>query len=155
MAQVQVVKRPALGSLDEDVSKTPLVAFLVLALAIAATGYAAFAHLKESIRQDKYGDLGAIADLKVSQIVGWLDARRADGAAVAADPVLAEEVRRWLQRGAPRDESGRRIKERLQGLRDAYGYASVVLLDRDNRPIHVAGDARGSAHRDSSQQRGQ
>ena len=34
--------------------KTPLVVFLVLALAIGAVGYVVFAHLNEAIRQDKY-----------------------------------------------------------------------------------------------------
>ena len=132
--------------------KTPLVVFLVLALAIGAVGYVVFAHLNEAIRQDKYHELSTVGDLKVSQIVGWLDERRGDAAATTRDPILAQVVQRWLQRGAPHDEAGRRIESRLQGLREAYGYDKVILLDRGIRPALVAGDAlHQHAHAESNQ----
>jgi len=139
-------------SLGKFSGKTPLVVFLVLALAIGAVGYAVFVHHYEAMRQDKSHELSAVADLKVSQIVGWLDERRGDAAATTRDPILAQEVHRWLQRGAPHDEAARRIELRLQGLREAYSYDKVILLDREGRPALVAGDAlHPHAHAESNQ----
>ena len=152
MVREQPVNPTAQQSLGKLEGKTPLVVFLVLALAIGAVGYVIFAHLNEAIRQDKYHDLSAVGDLKVGQIVGWLDERRGDGAATTRDPILAQEVQRWLQRAAPQDEAARRIESRLQGLREAYSYDKVILLDRSTRPVIVAGDAfHQYSHAESNQ----
>ena len=152
MPREQSVNPTAQRSLGKLEGKTPLVVFLVLALAIGAVGYVIFAHLNEAIRQDKYHDLSAVGDLKVGQIVGWLDDRRGDAAATTRDPILAQEVQSWLQRGAPHDEAARRIESRLHGLREAFNYDKVILLDRGSRPVLVTGGAlHQHAHAESNQ----
>lgn len=92
MVREQPVNPTAQRSLGKLEGKTPLVVFLVLALVIGTVGYAIFAHLEGAIRQDKYHDVSAVGDLKISQIVGWLDERRGDAAATTKDPILVQEV---------------------------------------------------------------
>ena len=106
----------------------PLIALAVLALAIAATGYFVFQYEKEAIKRDKQGEIATIADLKVNEIARWIAERRADASAFGRDSFLAAEVEDWLRRGAPSDDTGRRILARLMDFKTS-DYRSVTLMD--------------------------
>ena len=106
--------------------------FVALALAIAAGAYVAYALARQRFLANKTDELGAIADLKVSEIVTWRAERLADARVTARDPLLVAGVRDWLAAGA-RPEAGAALQSRLDSLSEEYGYERVSLLDAQGR----------------------
>ena len=107
--------------------------FAALALAVAMGAYAAHTFARHRFLESKKGELGAIADLKVAQIVAWRSERLADARVAARDPLLAAAARDWLAAGA-RPEAGAALQSRLDTLRDEYGYERMTLLKADGEP---------------------
>jgi two-component system cell cycle sensor histidine kinase/response regulator CckA len=107
----------------------PLIALVVLALAIAATGYVVFQYGKEAIKLEKQGELAAIAHLKITEIARWIAEQRAYAVTFGRNSFLAVEAEEWLRRGAPSDETGRRVLARMRSFTDTGGYRLVTLVD--------------------------
>jgi PAS domain S-box-containing protein len=107
----------------------PLIALVVLALAIAATGYVVFQSGKEAIKRDKQSELAAIAHLKIHEIAHWIAEQRAYAVTFGRNSFLAVEAEQWLRRGAPSDETGRRVLARMRSFTDTAGYRLVTLVD--------------------------
>ncbi len=106
-----------------------LAVFLLLALGVGGSGYFYFLKLRESIRQEKFEELSAIADLKTRQIAGWRAERRAEAESILTTSFIVSHARRWL------DSRGRDETERLALLawmkapRHARHYRCVHLFD--------------------------
>jgi 1,4-alpha-glucan branching enzyme len=83
----------------------PLLA--VVALASAVAGYAYYRAEAERIRQEKYHELAAVAQLKAGQIIEWRIERLADAERLARDPLLIEAQDRFLSVPAAPAFSGR------------------------------------------------
>jgi len=108
---------------------TPLLVFALLAFAISATGYFVFDRYQEGVKKEAHDTLSAIADLRVNQVAEWRDAYMKNAEVMARDPLLAMEVERWLQRGAPLDPGAQRIVQRLKAVQQAYDFQGVFILD--------------------------
>ena len=66
-----------------------VVVFAVIALALLAGGYGYYHAEAERIRQEKYYDIAAIGELKISQIQQWRQERMADARRSMASPFLS------------------------------------------------------------------
>jgi PAS domain S-box-containing protein len=104
--------------------------FIILTLAVGSAGYFYYASEKKHIEQDKYGELDAIAGLKVSQIVNWRKERMGDAVAILENPFVASRLGQWLE-DESRSELGRGILAWMAAVRGHFDYAGVFLLDRE------------------------
>ena len=109
----------------------PLLAFILLTFLIGAAGYAIFEQNKKSITEKEIQSLGAIADLKVAQIVAWREAHRRRAEMFLHGSLLSDEVDLWLREGAPAGKRKDKILQVLTGLLQVQNYKTVSLLDRE------------------------
>ncbi|PWB47720.1 MAG: hypothetical protein C3F18_11970 [Nitrosomonadales bacterium] len=122
----------------------PLLAFALMACVIGATAYFVFNRYKEAVKQEAHETLGGIAGMRVNQVSEWREAYKKIAGVMASDPLLAMEIERWLQRGAPLDHDAQGIVQRLKSLRQAYDFQGVFILDERGavRDLPVTPDAR-------------
>ena len=105
-----------------------LIAAVIFALTAAAINY-------DFARQQKTeaARLHTIADLKSEQIADWLAERQGDAKLLRSSRDLAENYRRWRERG---DSVAREhVLSRLEQLRVSKMYQSVLLLDEQGAPL--------------------
>lgn len=107
----------------------PLAVFLTVVGLIAATGAYVYRDSRASLRTEARANLSAVADLKVRLISAWLAERQGNAARAAHDPFMVPALEAWLKAGTPQDETARRLRSRLGGLREVYGWSEVTVLD--------------------------
>ena len=107
----------------------PLAVFLTIVGLIAVTGLYVYRDTRATLRNDARAELSAVADLKVRQISAWLAERQGNATRAGHDPFMVPAFEAWLKAGAPPGETERRLRSRLEGLRAAYGWSEVTLLD--------------------------
>jgi diguanylate cyclase (GGDEF)-like protein/PAS domain S-box-containing protein len=92
------------------------------------------------IERGTYADLQTISDLKAEQIELWLDERHGDAETLAVSQTLIERVVNL------RTEKDGRIRQlivnRLEAVRRAYSYESVLLLDANRETLLALGEQR-------------
>ncbi len=100
-------------------------------MAIGIAGYFFYKNQKESLKQEKWEELGTVSDLKVRQIVNWRRERLEDGAIISKSPFIAHHIHQWLQdpktAGAEREILDWMVS--LQRPEQDQSYQSVLLLD--------------------------
>ena len=89
------------------------------------------------VEKDAFSDLQAIAALKTRHIETWLGERRADAAALATDRAFVERIAEWKRTGAERQRT--LVHDRLDSVRAAYGYETIVLFDARGKSIMSVG----------------
>ena len=105
-----------------------LVAIISLGLILFAVNY--YRTDQEQIRQRKYAELAAIAELKVAQIVQWRQERLSDAQLVSGDPFLVAVIMEWLAN--PRDLSLKAsLLERLSAVRNLSKHQNVIIAGPD------------------------
>jgi hypothetical protein len=113
--------------LGQKVPWNLIIIFLCLSLGIALAGYRYYQGQKEHLKQEKSGELSAIADLKVKQIVNWRKERLGDADLVKENPWIGLMAKRFLS-GEPspflRDEILAYMSSILHNQFD-----NVLLLD--------------------------
>ncbi|MDV7398451.1 hypothetical protein RZS08_44005, partial [Arthrospira platensis SPKY1] len=75
--------------------------FILLTAALLAGGYGYYQSEAERIRQEKYHDIAAIAELKASQIQQWRRERLANARRASGSPFFRRALETW--RAAPED----------------------------------------------------
>jgi len=102
--------------------------FVVLAIAIAITGYFYYTYQKEYMKLEEHNELHESADLKVKMISWWLREKLGDANGIRANGPLIRDVRQWLARP---DASG--VKDSLlkwmSAFNDSLEYKGAFLLD--------------------------
>jgi len=104
----------------------------ILSLLIAAGGYFYYKSQLTSIRQEKYNELKAIADLKVNQIQNWINDRRADVIAVTRSPFFIGGVNQWLK-DTGNVQLKQEIIERLRLIQKEHGFENIFLAAPNDR----------------------
>ncbi len=108
-----------------------VLAFFLFSMAIGIAGYFFYENQKESLKQEKREQLGAISDLKVRQIVNWRRERLEDGAIISKSPFIAYHIQQWLQ--DPKTTGAERgildWMASLQRPQQNQSYQNVLLLD--------------------------
>lgn len=113
-------------------SWVPLLAFILLSFLIGTAGYAIFEQYRKSITEQEVQNLGAIADLKVAQIVTWREAHKRRAEFFLHGAMLPDEVDQWLREGAPANERRQKILKALAGIQQEQGYKTISLLDKES-----------------------
>ncbi|MBS4099543.1 MAG: EAL domain-containing protein [Sulfuricella sp.] len=121
----------------------PVLAFVLLALAIGATGYYTFDHYRKEIERERQQALAAIADLKIRQIGGWLAERRSHLEVMKNTSFFAGEFARWLKHGEPPGEARDRLVARMSAEMNAYRFTKLVLFDIAGNPKLFTGEHIG------------
>lgn len=130
----------------------PIVVFLALILFLATAGWEYFRQGKIHVKKAAADEIGAVADLKVMEILSWRKERLGDAAVVSVNPLNDLRVIPYLEKSPSTDGAEADIRTWLSSLVAAYGYMDAVLLDADGRvrlssgsSPAVAGDyARGN-----------
>jgi len=128
--------------------RIPLMIFLLLTGAIGVTGYVIYLYQAQVLQSNKQAELNAIADTKVEHIAAWIAERRADALAISTDPFLAEAAQNCLQLDKSPAKALKlgQLRERLQGLKQAYGYTAVALLDNAGQNHVCVGELPDDPH---------
>jgi len=108
----------------------PLLGYVLFACFIAMAGFQGFRKIENLIEVEKLNDLGAIADMKVGQIVSWREGHRRRAEAFSSGSLLAAEFEQWLHHGESSDVQEQKLLRLLAGLQLIHGYATASLLDR-------------------------
>jgi len=115
----------------DSIFRKVLLALILLSILITAIGDYILRQYKHSIQNEKQDELNAIAQLKVTQISGWIDARKRDALSIGDDPIFAAEVGRFFKEN--NSGSKNRLLTRLDSLQHSYGYNSISLFDNKGK----------------------
>lgn len=102
-----------------------LVTGLLIAVLAGVTGLVV-RHQVEDVYAESNAQLEAVGRVRVDQVLAWRAERSADARVVAASPLFATAVARWLERGDL--GSARDVAQVLRQVRDAYEYDHVWLV---------------------------
>jgi PAS domain S-box-containing protein len=95
-------------------------------------GFYFYENQKKSVRQEKFEELRAISDLKLSLIVNWRKDRLSDAEVILETPFLEAYVGQlFAHQGA--GEVKKEILEWMQSFQEHYQYHSILLLDQKQR----------------------
>jgi two-component system, cell cycle sensor histidine kinase and response regulator CckA len=109
-----------------------IAVFAFVALAILAGGYAYYRHEAGRIRQEKYQEIAAIAELKIRQILERRQRWLADAERIAKSPFFKQAVAKWLQEpGAPMIQAN--LQQRLKLDQNKGVYTDALLTDINGR----------------------
>ncbi len=116
-----------------------LLIFFSLAMVAPLVSIGIVKVYEPQIERNAYADLQTIVDLKAEQIELWLAERHGDAEALAMSQALIERIVNLKH-----DTDGhlqRLIRSRLDAVRQAYSYESVLLMDAEGQPLLALGDA--------------
>ncbi|MDE3057854.1 MAG: PAS domain S-box protein [Bacteroidota bacterium] len=120
---------------------TLIFAFVFLAAAIIVAGSYYYSFTARSIKVEKYNDLSAVADLKVSAITQWRRECINDGVMIQNE-VVARQLQNYLTRGRHKSE----IVKWFETFTAHNKYSGALLLDREGTirlSVGIYGDTIG------------
>ncbi|MBI2312128.1 MAG: PAS domain S-box protein [Betaproteobacteria bacterium] len=107
-----------------------LVALFLLILAAAvAVAYVSYEQYRISLVESRHKEVALLAEQKAQHLYTWTANLAAELEPLSRDPLLAQEVERWLARGARRDGSEREIVDELMVYVTARKYLALFLYD--------------------------
>lgn len=104
--------------------------FLLFSIVIGIVGYLFYQAQKENLKQEKWDQLSAIADLKVRQIENWRKELIGDGKIIMKSPFIAKHVEHWLKYPGSTDIR-REILLWMASQQEYRHYQSIHLLDAE------------------------
>lgn len=123
---------------------TPLLIFVLLASAIALTGYLLYRHETDALQGDTDAELKGAVQRKTDEIAGWVEQNRKTLELIARGSFFAREVVSWIESGPETDEAkGTLLETRLEAARQALGLGAISLFDPHGRPLLLSGPHTG------------
>jgi two-component system, cell cycle sensor histidine kinase and response regulator CckA len=118
------------NALNQPFSKRLLIGvFILSSLTMIGGGYYYYRKEIRDIQAEKYGELKAISELKISELVAWREERIGD-ARMATTGVARAELLRWLAN--PGDLGARSaVRDYAEALASSYGYQNILLVGLD------------------------
>ena len=117
--------------------KRLLLIFTIFLLLLAVIG-ATYSQLGiRKSEQEAFENLQSICRLKADQISNWLKEREADAFTLKGSVNLAIRIEEFIQHN--KDTDKQILLSRLETLRQAYSYESVLLIDTQGRLLMTAG----------------
>ncbi len=131
-----------IGNPSEPRRNTRLAAFVFITLLILSviTAYTVFQRLAAKQEMDAEITLNHVADIRASAISEWVLERVGDAQTFGSSQFLGETVHGWLTRGTLDERTRAQILERLNALKNAYGYREVAIIDSDGKTLLSAQD---------------
>ncbi len=113
--------------------------FLLMVTLIVALALGAITHTIHQQKEKEIERLQAIAKLKISQILSWLQERQGDAQFAHTSRFYADLYQKW---NSANDISSREwLQERLKIYREAHHYQDVFLIDARGQVV-MAGDTQ-------------
>ncbi|MFZ5948030.1 MAG: PAS domain S-box protein [Stygiobacter sp.] len=113
----------------QTISKKQIIAFItVLSVLIIISGYIIFKKQADILRQEKYNELHAIADLKVNQIKIWLHERETEAKVATQSPFFIGGIDNWLQ-NTTNVKLKQDIIKRLKLIKKEMHYENIFLAN--------------------------
>jgi PAS domain S-box-containing protein len=106
-----------------------ILIFFLLSSGIGVAGHLYYFHQKSQFVSAKHDELSAIADLKVREIVQWMDERKADGQVILENPLLVASIRQLIESPRPLREQQDSILRWMGSLMRNYHYSRAAILD--------------------------
>jgi two-component system, cell cycle sensor histidine kinase and response regulator CckA len=112
---------------DQMMSKKQLILIAaVLSIFLLAGGFLYYRNEEETIREEKYSELHAIAELKAGQITQWVKERKADAGVLSESPFFISAIEEWL--GNRNNLTLKKdIVERLIQIKEKFGYEDILI----------------------------
>jgi diguanylate cyclase (GGDEF)-like protein/PAS domain S-box-containing protein len=121
-----------------------LLIFFSLAMVAPLVSIGIVKVYEPQIERDAYADLQTIVDLKAEQIELWLSERHGDAEALGMSQALIERI---VNLKPDKNEHLQQlIRNRLEAVRQAYSYQSVLLMDTKGQPILTLGESHRMPH---------
>jgi hypothetical protein len=111
---------------------TTLVVIITFALLVGS--YAYYRSETNRIRQQKYDEIAAIANLKVGQVGQWRQGQLKDVETVAKGPMFKKAINDWL-RGPTKGVRHEELTDRLKILTQQMKYVDAILFDLEGRVL--------------------
>ncbi|MEW5842092.1 MAG: PAS domain S-box protein [Bacteroidota bacterium] len=108
-----------------------LILIGIISVLLSLGGYLYYLSEEKSIRQFRYDEIKAIAELKVEQITEWYKQRLGDAKVFYGSPLFANEVNIWLQK--KQSLIVHQLKERLSLSKKDYGYEDIFLISPEGK----------------------
>ncbi len=105
-----------------------------LAALLVGIGYILYRNEYNSLLTQKYDEINAIADLKVSQILGWRGERLADARAIASDDNLLDQITQ-SQKAPANNDLKQAIRNRISVLKTLYLYDDILITDQNGNVL--------------------
>lgn len=119
---------------DTSLLSNGIKVFLALSIiALFSAGLWFYRDQEQGIRKKIEEDLGAIARLKADQIADWRDDQLTDAVFLQQHPFLSSYILRFMAEKS--DENKRDLHVRFRSLADQHGYADMLLVDPDGKPL--------------------
>ena len=106
-----------------------MIIFIILTILIIIASHYIYSEGKKRIKREKQGDLLAIAELKVEQIVDWKNERLRDAMVIQKDRFLTKAIYEYLK-NPEKKELKDEISFWMRGFKETYRYKSVILLNK-------------------------
>jgi signal transduction histidine kinase len=114
---------------------SPILLLGCAALVAEAAGYTAYRIQAAFLAQESLERMTYLATKKAQRLDAWLLERLGDAEVTATDPLLADRLRALGPGARPGPDLGRKLDQRLHGLRLLYRDLSVHLLGPDGEPL--------------------
>jgi PAS domain S-box-containing protein len=106
-----------------------MIIFIILTILIIIASHYIYSEGKKRIKREKQGDLLAIAELKVKQIVDWKNERLRDAMVIQKNRFLTKAIYEYLKNPEKRDLKDE-ISFWMRGFKETYRYKSIILLNK-------------------------
>ena len=106
-----------------------MIIFIILTILIIIASHYIYSEGKKRIKREKQGDLLAIAELKVKQIVDWKNERLRDAMVIQKDRFLTKAIYEYLKNPEKKDLKDE-ISFWMRGFKETYRYKSIILLNK-------------------------
>ena len=116
--------------------RIPVVVFIFFTIGIIFTAAHHYQSEVTSIKRNQEENLAAIADLKVGQIVRWLDEREGDALMIQENSAIARLVKNYIERKT----SERELTRWIEAVCTHNGYASATIFDTRGTVRYAYGD---------------
>jgi PAS domain S-box-containing protein len=116
------------GSQPKKILALMALVFLIFSAAVGSAGYFFYQRQKESVKQEKWSELRAIADLKAKEIADWRKEQMDDAQAILENPFLLQSVRLLMEHPANTALRGK-VLAWMTSLQKYEGFENVSLLD--------------------------
>ncbi|MEW6376152.1 MAG: hypothetical protein AB1502_10245 [Thermodesulfobacteriota bacterium] len=97
-------------------------------MAVGTAGYFFYGQQKKSLKQEKWEQLNAIADLKVRQIANWRKERMEDTSIILESPFIFYHVQQFMK-NPEAFQVRQEMIEWIESLQRRYHYQTIFLLD--------------------------
>lgn len=125
---------------------TVITWLIVITIILLTGGYFYYSYLQESIREEKNNQIKSIADLKISQIMQWIDERIGDAETIRKAPLLANAIIRYQKKNKQDKRNFDPLLNRISSYKHAYSYDEIAILTTDGNIIISTGTNPESIH---------